>query len=203
MSNLRNVLEVLCKASNEYLQNIDRRSDDWVVLSSIADHDGGINDAVRDRVVMTLYNITRENIVGSYNPTQKSGAGSGDGVAIVKPPIYVNLHLMFMANFSEKSYADGLAAISGILSYFQQNPCFSQSNAPDLAPGVDRLTMDLENLSPVDVNYIMGMLGTKYLPSVFYKLRLLPFASSAMHARTYAVTGLGVVEAPSDASTPA
>ncbi len=192
MANIRNVLEVIRKTSNEYLQNTDRRGDDWVVLSSVVDHDGSINDSTRDRVVMTLYNITRENVVSTYTPA-KAG---GDSFAIIRPPIYVNLQLMFMANFSDKNYLDGLAAISRIISFFQQNPSFNQANAPDLAPGVEKLTMDMENLSPVDVNYIMGMLGTKYLPSVFYKLRLLSFASTAMQARTYGVSGLGLVEAP-------
>lgn len=191
MSNIRNILEVICKASNEYLQNIDRRSDEWVVLSSIADHDGSINDAARDKVVMTVYNITRENVIGTYNPA-KAGV---DSFAIVRPPIYVILQLMFMANFSDRNYSDGLAAISGIISYFQQNPCFDQTNAPDLGPGVEKITLEMESPDPVDVNYIMGMLGTKYLPSVFYKLRLLPFASGAMQARAYPVMGVGVSEA--------
>jgi GGDEF domain-containing protein len=196
MSNIRNILEVICKSSNEYLQNIDRRGDDWVVLSTIVDHDGSVNDATRDRVVMTLYNITRENTVGSYTPARQGG----DSFAIVSPPIYVNLHLMFMANFSGKNYSDGLAAISRIISYFQQNPYFDQTNAPDLETGIERLTLDLENLSPVDVNYIMSMLGTKYLPAAFYKMRLLPFASNAMQARTYGVMSLGISEAPGAAN---
>lgn len=192
MSNIRNILEVIRKASNEYLQNADRRGDDWVVLSSIVDHDGSINDSARDRVVMTLYNITRENIVSTYTPA----IAGGDSFAISRPPVYVNLQLMFMANFSGKNYTVGLAAISRIISFFQQNPSFNQANAPDLDPGVERLTMEMETLSSVDVNYVMGMLGTKYLPSVFYKLRLLPFASTAMQARTYGVSNLGLIEAP-------
>lgn len=192
MSNIRNILEVICKAANEYLQNIERRSDDWVVLSSIVGHDGSINEAIKDKVVMTLYNVSRETTVSSYTAA-RPGA---DAFAIVKPPIYVNLHLMFMANFSDKNYGDGLAAISRILSFFQQNPCFTQANAPDLQPGIDKLTMDMENLTPVDVNYVMGILGTKYLPSVYYRLRLLPFDANAVQARTYGVMGVGISEAP-------
>jgi hypothetical protein len=54
------------------------------------------------------------------------------------------------------------------------------------------LTLDFENLTPVDVNYVMSMLGTRYLPSAFYKLRMIPFASIAMQARTYPVTSGGL-----------
>jgi hypothetical protein len=193
MADIRNILETICKLSNEFIQNTERRSDDWVTLSSIVDHNGAVNEATRDRVVMTLYNISRENTIASYTPAQRGG----DEFAIVKPPVYINLHLMLMANFSDKNYPDGLAAISQIISYFQQNPTFDQANAPDLAPGIEKLTMEMENLSPVDVNYVMSMLGTKYLPSVFYKLRLLPFAGNAMQARTYPIMSAGMAETPS------
>jgi hypothetical protein len=100
---------------------------------------------------------------------------------------------MFMANFTERTYQDGLAALSRLISYFQQTPVFTLQNAPDLSPQIDKLTLDFENLTPVDVNYVMSMLGTRYLPSAFYKLRMIPFTSTAMQARTYPVAGSGIV----------
>lgn len=198
MSNIRTTLEVICNSANEYLQNTNRRDDDWVLLSNLTGHDGTVPETIRDKVVMTLYNITRENTIGTYTPARPGP----DSFAVVKPPIYVNLYLMFMANFSEKNYTDGLEAISRIISFFQQNPSFTQANAPNLPPDVEKITLDMENLSPVDVNYIMGILGTKYLPAAFYKLRLLSFDSTAMQSRTYGVMGHGVSEAPEAPETP-
>lgn len=192
MANIRTTLEVICTAANEYLQNIDRRSDGWVLLSNLTDHGGAVHDAIRDKVVMALYNITRENTIGTFTAARPGP----DGFAVVKPPIYVNLHLMFMANFSDQNYADGLAAISGVIAFFQQQPTFTQANAPGLPPDVEKVTLEMENLTPVDVNYIMSILGTKYLPAAFYKLRLLAFDSTAMQSRTYGVMGHGVSETP-------
>jgi len=197
MSSVRGVLESIRKLANEYMQNLDRRADDWVVLTSSVYHDGSVNDSIRDKVVMTLYNITRENIVSSYSPTK----GGVDSFAVVNPPIYIDLHLAFMANFAAHNYPDGLSAISGIISFFQQNPWFNQANAPDLGPEIDKITLEMSSLDPVEVNYVMGMLGTKYLPCVFYKLRMLPFASTAMRARAYPVSKGGISEDP-DAGVP-
>jgi hypothetical protein len=197
MSSIRGVLEVIRRLANEYMQNLDRRGDDWVSLTSTVYHDGSVNDSTRDKVVMTLYNITRENIISSYS-SAKAGA---DAYAIVQPPIYIDLHLVFMANFAAHNYSDGLSAISRIISFFQQNPWFTQANAPELPIEIDKITFEMSSLDPVEVNYVMGMLGTKYLPSVFYKLRMLPFASTAMRARTYPVAGGGISEEPdADAS---
>lgn len=194
MDAIRNVLEIICQYANEYLQNIDRRPGDWVVLSNLVDHQGKINEDTRDKVVMTLYNITHETTISTYTAAQ---AGQG-GYAIVPAPLYIDLHVMVIANFIERAYADGLTAIARIISYFQQNPALTHDNAPQLDPGVDKIVLEFTSLSPVDVNYVIGMLGAKYLPSVFYKLRLIPFASSAMQARTYPARGASMASGTQD-----
>jgi hypothetical protein len=38
---------------------------------------------------------------------------------------------------------------------------------------VEKLTLDLNTLSFQDMNNLWGILGSKYLPSVLYKLRLI------------------------------
>lgn len=194
MDALRNVLETICGLANSYLENLDRRGDAWVVLTSMVDHDGSLNQGARDKIVMIVYNISRETVISTYQPTMSSAQtkGAGNALAVISPPLYLDVHLMFMANFAEKKYADGLAALSRLISFFQQTPYFNQQNAPGLAPDIDNLTLEFENLGPIDVNYVMSMLGTRYLPSAFYKLRMIPFVSSAMQSRAYGVTGAGL-----------
>lgn len=181
MEPIRNVLEILKTRLNEHMRNLSSRMDDWVTLTSIVNHDGTTNRDAEGKVVLCLYNIEREHIVSTYNPT----VGGDNRYAVVQPPIYVVLHVMFMANFAGSRYPEGLSAISQTISFFQQNPVLTHSVFPDLDRRVDKITIDMENLSPVDVNYIMGMIGTRYLPSVFYKLRMIPYASDAMSAVAY------------------
>jgi len=193
---IRNALETISGLANAYLENLDRRGDAWISLTSLVDHNGTLNQGARDKIVMCVYNITRETTISTYQSTLSGGRKSDPaaGLAIVSPPLFIDIHLMFMANFTEKNYSDGLAALSRLIGYFQQNPFFDAANAPTLDPAFDKLTLEFENLSPVDVNYVMSMLGTRYLPSAFYKLRMIPFASTAMQGRAYAVGGSGMVE---------
>ena len=193
---IRNALETISGLANAYLENLDRRGDAWISLTSLVDHNGTLNQGARDKIVMCVYNITRETTISTYQSTLSGGRKSDPaaGLAIVSPPLFIDIHLMFMANFTEKNYSDGLAALSRLVGYFQQTPFYDASNAPGLDPAFDKLTLEFENLSPVDVNYVMSMLGTRYLPSAFYKLRMIPFASTAMQGRAYAVGGSGMVE---------
>ncbi|WP_337846187.1 DUF4255 domain-containing protein [Sphingomonas sp.] len=193
---IRNALETICALANAYLENLDRRDDAWVSLTSLVDHGGALNQGARDKIIMCVYNITRETTISTYQPTLSSGRNMDPAaaLAIVCPPLFIDIHLMFMANFTEKNYGDGLAALSRLIAYFQQTPYYDAANAPMLAHAFDKLTLEFENLSPVDVNYVMSMLGTRYLPSAFYKLRMIPFASTAMQGRAYAVGGTGMAE---------
>lgn len=198
MTLIKNACQIICAQANAFLENIERRPDPWVILTSLVNHDGSMNASARDSVVMTVCNITRESFAGSYQPSAPlaPGASAGAGLAVVSPPVYIDLHIMFMANFAEKTYAEGLSALSRVISCFQMTPYLTPQNTPNLSPDITKLTLDLENLSMTDVNYAMGMLGTKYLPSVFYKVRMLPFASTAMSARAYPVMGAGADLAP-------
>lgn len=193
---IRNALETISGLANAYLENLDRRGDTWISLTSLVDHNGTLNQSARDKIVMCVYNITRETTISTYQSTLSGGRKSDPaaGLAIVAPPLFIDVHLMFMANFTEKNYSDGLAALSRLIAYFQQTPFYDASTAPGLDPAFDKLTLEFENLSPVDVNYVMSMLGTRYLPSAFYKLRMIPFASTAMQGRSYAVGGTGMAE---------
>ena len=196
---ISNALETLCGLANGFMENIDARGDEWISLTSMVDHDGATNPAARNKIVMCVYNITRETPMSTYPTSVTSIPPNGGGVSfpVVNPAIHINIHLMFMANFSEKQYGDGLTALSRLISFFQQTPYFTRARAPGLSPQIDKLTMDFESLSAVDVNYVMGMLGTRYFPSAFYKLRMLPFVSNAMQSRAYPVGAAAASLAPS------
>lgn len=192
MSKILTTLELVRRQLDTYFKNADPRADDWVVLSNLVDADGRAYEGARDRVVLFLANITHETTISTFQRTVPANA---DTYAATTPPIYVDLHLMFYANFSERNYPVGLAMISGTISFFQQNPWFNHQNLPDLDPTIDKLLFQMSNLGPYELNQLMGIAGVKYLPSVFYKVRMIPFAGDVMKSEVPAVTGL---RAPGD-----
>jgi len=194
MSEIRNPLEQVAKRLNEFIRNSTPRQDDWVILSNVVDSQGNPYEDAVDKIVMFLAGIQREVAVSTYNPNVPV---AGNSYAVVAPPLYIDLYVLFYANFSGKNYREGLTAISRTITFFQQNLWFTQSTLPDLDPRIDKLTFELTNLDPIDLNYILGLTGAKYLPSVYYKVRMIPFVSDAMQAQSPAVQGL---QNPSDLS---
>ncbi len=196
MSKILDTLELVRRELDEYFHNAEPRVDDWVRLSNLVEPDGAPFAGANDCVVLFLYNITHETAISTFRPTKPVSDHVYDRVT---PPLYVNLHLLCFANFHGKGYDAALAAISGVLSYFQQNPIFDHQNQPDLDPSIEKLSFQMENLGPHELNQLMSLAGVKYLPSVVYKLRMIPFASDDPKAEVPAVTGLkapGEVEEP-------
>lgn len=189
MGMVDNVLVELQKSLNQAFQRSQPRAEDWVILSNLVDHEGKMVEDTRDKVVLSLVNIQHETIVSTYNRTIPAADGA---YTVVSPPIYINLYVMFMANFLDRNYTAGLDAISQTISYFQQNPYLTHATNPNLSTDVDKIVMELANLDMMQVNYVMGMLGSKYLPAVFYKLRMLPFNSQALMGVAGAVSGPSV-----------
>lgn len=186
MDLIRTVLDLIRQKLNESFMNADPRPEDWIILGNIVDHDGRPYAAAKDKVAMVLTNIKHETVISTYTSAVKTKTSS---YAIVPAPIYIDLYVLFYANFYDENYRQGLAMISRVISFFQQNPWFNSDNMPDLPPAVDKLAMEISSLDLLELNYLMGMLGVKYLPSVFYKLRMLPFAGEPIEAITPQVGG--------------
>ena len=192
MSEIRGTLEQVRKRLNEFLWTASPRQDDWVILSDIVDQSGQPIQEAQEKVVMFLAGIQKETAVSTYNPNVPV---AGNRYAVVAPPLYIDLFILFYANFSGKNYAEGLSAIQRTITFFQQNLWFTHDNLPGLDARIDKLTFEMTNLDPTDLNYILGLTGAKYLPSVYYKVRMIPFESDAMQAQVPAAQG---VQAPGE-----
>lgn len=187
MSAIQTTLELVKQKLNEFFRNADPKADDWVILSNIVDHEGHPHDPAKDKVVMCLANIQHETTISTYN---RATPVKGDQYAVVAPPLYIDLYVLFFANFYNKNYPEGLGMISRTISFFQQNPVFTHDSLPGLDPVIDKLTFEMFNLDMTGLNYLMGLMGAKYLPSAYYKVRMIPFDSAAMQGQVPAAQGI-------------
>lgn len=95
-----------------------------------------------------------------------------DGSIIYKnPKIFLNLYILFAANLS--TYTESLKRVSFIIQFFQYQNVFTPLNSPSIPEGIDELILDMITLSYQDLNNLWGILGSRYLPSVMYKCRLI------------------------------
>ncbi|MBO9618698.1 MAG: DUF4255 domain-containing protein [Niabella sp.] len=121
----------------------------------------------------------------------------------LNPPVELNLLLLCIAHSAD--YNTALRDLSDVVAFFQANAVFDEQKFPDLnasvlAPGeepwqrIDRLSFRLHNLSFEQQNNLWGMFGSKYVPSVIYKMTLLTVLDTRSREATPAIVELGVLD---------
>lgn len=190
---IRSTLELVCAKLDAFFQASNPRAEEWVLLSNVVDHEGRVHEQTKNKIVVTLAGIQQETIISTHQRAIPIGGGQ---YGVVSPPLYVNLLVLFVANFGDSNYKDGLGMISSTMGFFQQNPYFTHDNMPDLDPAIDKLTMEMTSLDLTQSNYLMGMMGLKYLPAVLYRIRTIPFRSDAISGVVPPARGADTNQAP-------
>lgn len=190
---INSAISHLATQLNQYLKRSFELSEDVVVVSNLLEQDGSMSPNINNKVVVILTNIEKDTV--PYRLPQ-SGGGDGRRIGVTRPPLYLNLYLMFVANFGGGNYSEALKFISRTIGYFQHNPVFDQLNTPELDPRIEKLILDIENLSIQDLSNLWGLLSGKYLPSILYKVRMVSFDTEDIVGQVPAVGQPQVSTAP-------
>lgn len=130
---------------------------------------------------LTLINIEEERLEGIRPHFVRT---DDDKLMQLRAPVTVNLYLLFTA--TSNNYLTSLHDISNILGFFQVNQTFHKDRFPSLNASVpspstkpwrliERLDFNIHTLTFEQQNNLWAALGTKHLPHVMYKVRMLTF----------------------------
>ena len=158
----------MCKEVNDYLMaKLGTPSGAEVLLynaSQLGSENNG-SPPPASNAFLSLVNIEEDRI----SKTQENYIRKNNKTVFKKPTVHLNLYLLFSSN---TAYPEALKRLSFIIQFFQHRNVFTPLSAPAMPPGIDELILDLHTLSFQDLNNLWGVMGSKYLPSVLYKMRL-------------------------------
>lgn len=153
-----------------------------VVLGNISLLESNETDSIKDKVVITLVNSEEESALKNSNGFYRMNEG---GLKVENPPVYLNLYLLFSANWPD-GYDTAIRRLSNIIEFFQRNNIFTIQNSPNSADALDprdpeiielRLLLNMYTMTFEQINHLWGSLGGKQIPFVMYKLRLVKVRS--------------------------
>ncbi len=174
---------------NDYFGRTFQLLEDRAVLSAHVSPDGTPVTGIVNKMSVSLVNLATESTVRNLQTERV-----GNGELRLNPAIKLNLWVLFAANFTE--YTEALKFLSSTLAFFQGRPVFTPQNSPRLDRGFDRLVVELESLTYHELSNLWGVLGSKYVPSAVYKVKLVTIQDGAVRDRTPAVSGLGLNPTP-------
>lgn len=173
---------------NQFMKHRFRSAEDVVVASNLVSLDGSVDIPSENKIVITMINIEREYT--AYH--NGSSSQIHEGLRTMKqPPVSLNFHILISSYFTGKNYTEALKFLSQVLYFFQGKSTFTSQNSPSLDPSISKLTMEIVNLDFKDLSSLWSMIGSRYLPSILYKIRMITFDSDTIVSLEHTVSETG------------
>lgn len=166
-----NALNYVSQQLNEYLMLQFSAQDKRAILGSIVDETGAVPIENHNKIILSLVNIEHET-VRQYAVAQQY---VGDKHISQNLPYDFNLDVLVTSLFT--NYNESLKFLSEAIYFFQAKHVFTHENSPGLDPRLQKLTFELIKINYSEMHNLWTALGSKYLPSVLFKVRMLSFQS--------------------------
>lgn len=155
-------------------------SEDLVVVSNLQELDGSAVSQAAGKLVLFLAGIERDTAAYRARATPTGEQRSQMAVAA---PLFLNLLVMCAATFSGQHYPEALRFLSDAVAFFQANPVLDHQGTPGLDARIERLVVNIENLTTAEMHSLWSIHGGRYLPSVLYRVRLVCLENGAVLRR--------------------
>lgn len=148
----------------------------------------------KSSIVLSVVNIQEDKTLKNQSIyTAKKENKTVETVA--HPPQYLNISLLFTSYSKEQSkYLDGLEKLQNIIEYFQINNSFYYENTTKVLityftykdldeveqKNHSKITLLSVSLSMEQLNQMWSYLGSKYMPSVLFEMRVLPIQKNVI-----------------------
>lgn len=191
---IQRVLDAICKDMESFLQRkrdqVPAEITGKVLLHELAQLSEEVNRK-EGNIICTLINIEQERTNLNFHTVSSNK---------VNPPVNVNLYILFSAYFSNTDYLLALEYISSVIGFFQSKQVFNPNNTPELPQSVEKITAELVNLDMRELSNFWTAMGAKHLPSVIYKLRMIPITEEAVLDTVRPIISVGTDIDPSKPS---
>jgi len=165
---IHHVITSIGNKLNEYVKNRLSLNEDAVIVSSLVDVKGNLNQEIENKITIFLLNIEEEKV--SKNANLSANAG-------LNPAVKISLHLMFSAHFPNFNYLEALKYVSVVIEFFQAHNTFTSSDTPGMPLGVNKINAEMLNISIEEIGKLWGNIGANYIPSVAYKFKQIHFST--------------------------
>jgi hypothetical protein len=190
------VMQFLAAGINAHLTSyLGRDTEPYTALSALATPEGMPQQGIEQRVILTMVNLERETAGVVAAPARIRPTTNG----LVSGPPLLQLNIYVLMSAHHQRYAEALKRLSLAVAFVHAHPAFDPASSPDFPEGVDRLSLELVALDFMALNNLWASTGSKYLPSVVFKVRMSAISPRDVSQR---IPRVGGVDSDVDAAPP-
>ena len=186
-------LDHLATHLNGHFRRQFQLAEDMAVVSNLWEVGGAPAASSTNRLVLFLSGIERDTLAHRAGTVPTTPP---DGSLQKAMPVYLNLLVMCAANFSGTHYPEALKFLASTIAFFQGNTLFDHQNTPGMDSRLERLALNMENLSSQEMHSLWSIHGGRYLPSALFRVRLVTLDSDTIRSRAPIATRPSVEVAP-------
>ncbi len=190
--NLKNLIEKLRKLVDPDESNVEITN-----IATLNDGDDFLLN--KSTIVMSIVNIEEDKTLRNQSVYIKETNDQTQISRYKQPTQHLIVSILFASyNRDLSKYLDGIDKLKDVISYFQQNNSFYYKNdntelieyetylgKTEVEQGeYQKITIDSVSLSTEQLNQLWSCLGSRYMPSMLYKLRLCMIQESPVTQET-------------------
>jgi hypothetical protein len=157
---------------NSFISNKKGVEDNFVVFANLNNVIESTQNS-DNKIVISIVNIEEEKLIQSPDNYIKSKTE----VKYKNPPVWLNFICLFTFYTRSIENYDGIDMLANVVQYFQSRPRINKITAvvPANFPVLyDDFRAEFVSLNYEQTNYLWGLFGGKYHPSVVYKFKTIP-----------------------------
>jgi hypothetical protein len=157
---------------NTFIVNKKGVEDTFVVFANLNNVIENTQNS-ENKIVISIMNIEEEKILQSPDNYIKSATE----IKYKNPPVWLNFICLFTFYTKSSENYDGIDMLANVVQYFQSRPRINKITAvvPANFPAIyDDFRAEFVSLNYEQTNYLWGLFGGKYHPSVVYKFKTIP-----------------------------
>jgi len=166
------VIQTITDGLNIFFKTRLRTNEDKAVISALINQDGTVAMLEENKVLITLVNIERE-------PTPIGPKKDG------KQRVHINFFVLFSCYFSNANYSEALKFLAFTMNYLNDNSSMDISESgggkSTSSSGGLKVQIEIESLTVDQNSNLWSTTGAKYMPSVLYKIRMIPLDSNSLN----------------------
>lgn len=127
----------------------------------------------KDKILVTLFNVEEDKTFRNL-PVYSVDSGNAAKLNLKNPVISLNLWVLFTAQFAKTRYESALKFISLLITIFQGKNVYEDVDftVAERTAGLEKIILELNSPNFDQSNQIWQTMGSKMVPFVLYKMRL-------------------------------
>ena len=180
---INSALQFTSNILNQFIKNRFGLDENIVLLNNLVDSNGSIQQANKNKVVISLINIEKETNKPVYSNHQKVANGNYVNISTVER---FNLDVLISSNFDD--YNETLKFLTEVITFFQINTMIDAGKFPNIPVGLTKLEYEIEKISYHNMQSLWTAMGATYQPSLVYKIRLITIEANEAEGFTTAIS---------------